>query len=190
MSHRVMGICGFKNSGKTTLVEKLVAELTAQGYRVSTVKHAHHDFDIDHEGRNSFRHRKAGAAEVAVVSQLRMAILSEFRGAPPPPLDEVLARLQPCDLVLVEGYKRDAHDKIEVRILRFPTRNWRAMTPRWWPWRPVGLWRGHRFPFSAAMTWRGWPASYSLISGWSARPRSRLFPLPAAAAKARMTRIT
>jgi molybdopterin-guanine dinucleotide biosynthesis adapter protein len=115
---RVIGVCGFKNAGKTTLVEKLVRHLTTKGFRVSTVKHAHHDFDIDHEGRDSFRHRKAGATEVAVVSQQRFAIMHELRGAEPPTLDEVLAKLSPCDLVIVEGYKRDTHDKIEVRTLK------------------------------------------------------------------------
>ena len=114
---RVIGVCGFKNSGKTTLVEKLVQQLTGLGYKISTVKHAHHDFDIDHEGRDSFRHRRAGASEVAVVSQNRFAIMNELRGVEPPSLDEILAKLSPCDLVIVEGYKRDAHDKIEVRNL-------------------------------------------------------------------------
>ena len=114
---KVIGVCGFKNSGKTTLVEKLVRHLTEQGYKISTVKHAHHDFDIDHEGRDSFRHRKAGATEVAVISQNRFAIMHELRGAEPPPLEEILNKLSPCDLVIVEGYKRDTHDKIEVRNL-------------------------------------------------------------------------
>lgn len=114
---RVIGVAGFKNSGKTTLVEKLVSHLSQQGYRISTVKHAHHSFDIDHEGRDSFRHRKAGASEVAVISRERTAIIHELRGQEPPTLQEVLARLQPCDLVIVEGYKRDSHDKIEVRNL-------------------------------------------------------------------------
>ena len=113
----VIGVCGFKNAGKTTLVEKLVRHLTGLGYKISTVKHAHHDFDIDHEGRDSFRHRKAGATEVAVVSQNRFAIMHELRGAEPPALDEILAKLSPCDLVIVEGYKRDSHDKIVVRNL-------------------------------------------------------------------------
>jgi molybdopterin-guanine dinucleotide biosynthesis adapter protein len=112
---RVIGVAGFKNSGKTTLVEKLVVHLTAKGYRVSTVKHAHHSFDIDHEGRDSFRHRKAGASEVAVISKERTAIIHELRGQEPPSLAQVLDTLQDCDLVIVEGYKRDAHDKIEVR---------------------------------------------------------------------------
>ena len=112
---KVIGVAGFKNSGKTTLVEKLVRHLTAHGYNVSTVKHAHHSFDIDHEGRDSFRHRKAGASEVAVISSERTAIIHELRGQEPPSLQKVLAQLKSCDLVIVEGYKRDAHDKIEVR---------------------------------------------------------------------------
>jgi molybdopterin-guanine dinucleotide biosynthesis protein B len=114
---KVIGVAGFKNAGKTTLVEKLVSHLTAEGYRVSTVKHAHHSFDIDHEGRDSFRHRKAGASEVAVISRERTAIIHELRGEAEPTLEEVLATLKPCDLVIVEGYKRDTHDKIEVRNL-------------------------------------------------------------------------
>ena len=117
MTQRIIGVAGFKNSGKTTLVEKLVAALTRKGYRVSTVKHAHHSFDIDHEGRDSFRHRAAGATEVAVVSQARWAIIHELRNEAEPSLDEVLAKLAACDLVVVEGYKRDGHDKIEVRNL-------------------------------------------------------------------------
>ena len=115
--NKVIGVAGFKNAGKTTLVEKLVAELTRRGRRVSTVKHAHHSFDIDHEGRDSFRHRKAGAAEVAVVSLSRWAIIHEARGEAEPSLADILAKLAPCDFVIVEGYKRDAHDKIEVRNL-------------------------------------------------------------------------
>jgi molybdopterin-guanine dinucleotide biosynthesis adapter protein len=111
----IIGVAGFKNSGKTTLVEKLVQHLTAKGFRISTVKHAHHSFDIDHEGRDSFRHRKAGASEVAVISKERTAIIHELRGEEPPSLAQVLAQLKPCDLVIIEGYKRDTHDKIEVR---------------------------------------------------------------------------
>jgi molybdopterin-guanine dinucleotide biosynthesis adapter protein len=115
--NRIIGVAGFKNAGKTTLVEKLVAELSRRGHRISTVKHAHHSFDIDHEGRDSFRHRKAGACEVAVVSRHRWAIIHESRDAQEPTLQEILAKLAPCDLVIVEGYKRDGHDKIEVRNL-------------------------------------------------------------------------
>jgi molybdopterin-guanine dinucleotide biosynthesis adapter protein len=114
-TQRIIGVAGFKNAGKTTLVERLVTELSGRGYRVSTVKHAHHAFDIDHEGRDSFRHRKAGAAQVAVVSRARWAIVSELRGDPEPTLVEMLAKLDPCDLVIIEGFKREAHDKIEVR---------------------------------------------------------------------------
>jgi molybdopterin-guanine dinucleotide biosynthesis protein B len=114
---RVIGVAGFKNAGKTTLVEKLVTELTGRGYRISTVKHAHHSFDIDHEGRDSFRHRKAGATEVAVVSRHRWAIIHESREDAEPSLQDILSKLEPCDLVIVEGYKRDTHDKIEVRNL-------------------------------------------------------------------------
>jgi molybdopterin-guanine dinucleotide biosynthesis adapter protein len=114
---KVIGVAGFKNAGKTTLVEKLVTELTRRGRRISTVKHAHHSFDIDHEGRDSFRHRRAGASEVAVVSQSRWAIIHESRDDSEPSLHDVLSMLSPCDLVIVEGYKRDSHDKIEVRNL-------------------------------------------------------------------------
>ena len=113
--HRVFGISGWKNSGKTGLTERLVAELTARGYRVSTIKHAHHDFDIDKPGADSFRHRQAGATEVAIVSGKRFAIMHELRDEAEPTLDEILARLAPCDLVLVEGYKREPIPKIEAR---------------------------------------------------------------------------
>lgn len=115
--NKVIGVAGFKNAGKTTLVERLVIELTRRGHRISTVKHAHHSFDIDHEGRDSFRHRKAGATEVAVVSRHRWAVIHELRNEDEPPLDAILAKLAPCDLVIVEGYKRDSHHKIEVRNL-------------------------------------------------------------------------
>jgi molybdopterin-guanine dinucleotide biosynthesis protein B len=117
MTHKVVGVAGFKNSGKTTLIEKLVAELVRRGHRISTIKHAHHSFDIDHEGRDSFRHRGAGATEVAVVSRHRWAVMHELRDEVEPGLDDILAKLAPCDLVIVEGYKRDSHDKIEVRNL-------------------------------------------------------------------------
>ncbi len=113
--HKIIGITGWKNSGKTTLTERLVSELVSRGFRVATVKHAHHEFDIDHEGRDSFRHRKAGASEVAVVSSKRWALIHELAGETEPPLDAVIARLAPCDLIIVEGYKREGHPKIEVR---------------------------------------------------------------------------
>lgn len=115
MTPRVFGVTGWKNSGKTTLVERLVREFRARGFAVSTVKHAHHDFDIDRQGTDSWRHRAAGAREVAIVSGRRWALMHELGDAPEPSLDDILSRLAPCDLVLVEGYKRDAHPKIEVR---------------------------------------------------------------------------
>lgn len=118
MTQRVFGITGWKNSGKTTLTERLVAELTARGWRVSTVKHAHHEFDIDKQGTDSFRHRAAGAGEVAIVSGRRWALMHELRNEDEPSLDAILARLSPCDLVLVEGYKREGHKKIEARRLQ------------------------------------------------------------------------
>ena len=117
VTKRVLGIAGFKNSGKTTLLVRLVEELTRRGFRLATVKHAHHSFDIDHAGRDSYRHREAGAREVAVVSRYRWALMHELDGsaADEPSLQEIVGKLGPCDLVLVEGYKRDRHPKIEVR---------------------------------------------------------------------------
>jgi molybdopterin-guanine dinucleotide biosynthesis adapter protein len=117
MTKRVFGITGWKNSGKTTLTERLVAELSRRGWKVSTVKHAHHDFDIDQQGTDSFRHRAAGASEVAIVSDRRWALMHELQGDAEPSLGEILAQMSPCDIVLVEGYKREAHRKIEARRL-------------------------------------------------------------------------
>ena len=117
MPVKLLGIAGFKNAGKTTLTERLVEELTSRGYRISTIKHAHHGFDIDQEGRDSWRHRQAGASEVAVVSMKRWALVHELRGEREPELQEVVARMGPCDLILTEGYKGLAHPKIEVRDL-------------------------------------------------------------------------
>ncbi len=110
---RVYGVIGWKNSGKTSLMERLVAEITGRGFSVSTVKHVHHDVDLDQPGKDSHRHRAAGASEVVLASAQRFAILREHHG-PEPELPEVLARMAPVDLILVEGYKRDAHAKIEV----------------------------------------------------------------------------
>ncbi|MGR3466676.1 MAG: molybdopterin-guanine dinucleotide biosynthesis protein B [Shimia sp.] len=116
---KVYGITGWKNAGKTGLMERLVAEITARGLTVSTLKHAHHSFDVDHPGKDSHRHREAGARQVLVSSGARWALMSELRGAPEPPLSDLLARLDPVDLVLIEGWKRDRHPKIEA---------WRAET--------------------------------------------------------------
>jgi molybdopterin-guanine dinucleotide biosynthesis protein MobB len=112
---RVYGLVGWKNAGKTTLMERLVAELVGRGLAVATVKHAHHDFDVDRPGKDSFRHRAAGARQTLVASRVRWALMTELGGAPEPELKALLARLDPVDLVLVEGFKRDPHPKIEVR---------------------------------------------------------------------------
>ncbi|MEE9453688.1 MAG: molybdopterin-guanine dinucleotide biosynthesis protein B [Paracoccaceae bacterium] len=111
---KIYGIVGWKNTGKTTLMERLVSEITARGFSVSTVKHAHHTFDVDHPGKDSFRHRAAGAREVMLASKNRWALMHEAHGEPEATLHDLLARLSPVDLVLIEGYKRDAHAKIEV----------------------------------------------------------------------------
>ena len=110
---KVYGIIGWKNAGKTGLMERLVASITAKGFTVSTIKHVHHDVDLDQPGKDTYRHRLAGASEVVLASAHRFAILHEHRG-PEPDLALILTRLAPVDLVLVEGYKRDAHRKIEV----------------------------------------------------------------------------
>ncbi|MGR3804338.1 molybdopterin-guanine dinucleotide biosynthesis protein B [Marinibacterium profundimaris] len=111
---RIYGVVGWKNAGKTGLMERLVTEITGRGITVSTVKHAHHTFDVDHPGKDSHRHRTAGASEVLLASRNRVAVMQELRDGPEPPLAELLQRLQPVDLVLVEGYKRDAHPKVEA----------------------------------------------------------------------------
>lgn len=117
---KVFGITGWKNAGKTTLVERLVTDITGRGLRVSTVKHAHHDFDVDQPGRDSHRHRMAGASQVLVASGRRWALMTELRGAPEPPLAALLATLSPVDLVLVEGFKREALPRIEIRRAAAP----------------------------------------------------------------------
>ncbi|MEM1237858.1 MAG: molybdopterin-guanine dinucleotide biosynthesis protein B [Pseudomonadota bacterium] len=111
---KVFGIVGWKNAGKTGLMERLVAEFTARGVAVSTLKHAHHAFDVDKPGKDSHRHREAGAREVLVAGAERWALMSELRGAGEPTLDELLSKLSLVDLVLVEGWKRDAHPKVEA----------------------------------------------------------------------------
>ena len=112
---KVIGVAGWKNSGKTTLVTRLVAELTRRGFRIATVKHAHHDFQIDDAETDSARHRRAGAVQVAVVSARRWAVVRELGDEPEPSLEEIIARLDPCDLVIVEGYKAAPIPKIETR---------------------------------------------------------------------------
>jgi molybdopterin-guanine dinucleotide biosynthesis protein B len=111
---KVLGISGYSGSGKTTLIEKLVPLLLKAGLRVSLVKHAHHAFEVDHPGKDSWRHRQAGCTEVLVSSAQRWALMRELRGEPEPSLQEQLRRLSPCDLVLVEGWKFDPIPRIEV----------------------------------------------------------------------------
>jgi molybdopterin-guanine dinucleotide biosynthesis protein MobB len=111
---RVFGIVGWKNAGKTGLMERLVTEITSRGFTVSTVKHAHHTFDVDHEGKDSHRHRVAGASEVLLASRNRFALMHELRGDEEPTLEQLLTKLSPVDLVLIEGYKRDSHAKVEA----------------------------------------------------------------------------
>ena len=111
---RIYGIVGWKNAGKTTLMERLVSEITSRGFSVSTIKHAHHVFDVDRPGKDSYRHREAGAQEVLIASGARWALMHELRETEEPPLEALLARMSPVDLVLIEGYKRDSHDKVEA----------------------------------------------------------------------------
>ncbi len=111
---RVFGVVGWKNNGKTTLVVRLVRHLVGRGLTVSTVKHAHHSVDIDQPGKDSWRHREAGASEVVLATARRWALVHELRDEPEPPLEAILAKLAPVDLVLIEGFKRFAHPKIEV----------------------------------------------------------------------------
>jgi len=111
---KLYGIVGYKNAGKTGLMERLVTEIAGRGFTVSTLKHAHHSFDVDQPGKDSFRHRQAGAHQVLLASRDRWALMTELRGTPEPPLADLLAQLAPVDLVLVEGYKRDSHAKVEA----------------------------------------------------------------------------
>ena len=111
---RVIGLAGWSGAGKTTLLAKVIPLLVQRGLAVSTIKHAHHGFDLDQPGKDSYTHRQAGATEVLIGSQRRWALMHELRGAPEPTLPDLLARLSPVDLVIVEGYKRHAHPKLEV----------------------------------------------------------------------------
>ena len=111
---RVFGLAGWSGSGKTTLMTALIPLFVARGITVSTIKHAHHAFDVDQPGKDSWRHRQAGASEVMVVSERRWALMHELRSEPEPDLDQLLPRMTPVDLLLVEGFKRYPHPKIEV----------------------------------------------------------------------------
>jgi molybdopterin-guanine dinucleotide biosynthesis adapter protein len=111
---KIFGLAGWSGSGKTTLMTALIPELIAKGVSVSTVKHAHHAFDIDQPGKDSWRHRAAGAVEVMVASERRWALMHELRDAPEPELEALVAQMSPVDLVLVEGFKRHSHPKLEI----------------------------------------------------------------------------
>ena len=111
---KIFGIAGFSGSGKTVLLEKLIPLFTARGLKVSLIKHAHHTFDVDQPGKDSHRHRHAGCNEVLVTSSRRWALMHELRGAPEPALHDHLQRVAPCDLLLVEGFKREPIPKLEV----------------------------------------------------------------------------
>src|SRR3954452_18962426 len=111
---KIIGIAGWSGAGKTTLLTRVIPCLTARGLRVSTIKHAHHDFDVDQPGKDSHTHRLAGATEVLVSSSRRFALMHELRGEDEPALAALLCRLSPVDLVVIEGFKREAHPKLEV----------------------------------------------------------------------------
>lgn len=111
---RIIGLAGWSGSGKTTLLTKLIPRFTTRGKRVSTLKHAHHNFDVDRPGKDSFEHRSAGATEVLVVSGNRWALMHELRGAPEPALPDLLGKLSDVDLVLIEGFKRENFPKLEI----------------------------------------------------------------------------
>ena len=111
---RILGVVGWSGSGKTTLIERMIPWFVARGVSVSTMKHAHHGFDMDRPGKDSFRHREAGATEVLVLSGSRWALLHEIGTAPEPTMEALVARMQPVDLLIIEGFKSHAYDKIEV----------------------------------------------------------------------------
>lgn len=111
---KIFGLIGWSGSGKTTLMVKLLPELVSRGVRVSTMKHAHHAFDVDTPGKDSYEHRQAGATEVLVTSANRWALMHENRDAPEPTIEDLIPHLSPVDLLIIEGFKRHAHDKMEI----------------------------------------------------------------------------
>ena len=111
---KIFGFAGWSGSGKTVLIEKLVPLLTARGLKVSLIKHAHHEFDVDVPGKDSHRHRQAGCQEVLIASSRRWALMHELRESPEPRLAELIEKISPCDLLLVEGYKRESIPKLEI----------------------------------------------------------------------------
>ena len=113
-SPKVLGIAGWSGAGKTTLLVRLIPALAKSGLRIATIKHAHHEFDVDTPGKDSWEHRRAGASEVLVASARRWVQMHELRGDAEPALEQLLRQLSPCDLVLVEGFKHERHPKLEV----------------------------------------------------------------------------
>jgi molybdopterin-guanine dinucleotide biosynthesis protein B len=111
---KIFGFAGWSGSGKTTLIERLIPRFVGRGLKVSLLKHAHHSFEFDHPGKDSYRHREAGCSEVVVVSEKRWVIMHELRGEPEPSLEEQIERVSACDLLLVEGYKRYPLPKLEI----------------------------------------------------------------------------
>jgi molybdopterin-guanine dinucleotide biosynthesis adapter protein len=111
---KIFGFAGYSGSGKTTLIERLIPLFTSRGLKVSLIKHAHHTFDVDHPSKDSYRHRQAGCSEVLVTSSRRWVLMHELRGAPEPGLSEHVKRILPCDLLLVEGFKRELIPKLEI----------------------------------------------------------------------------
>ena len=111
---KIFGLAGWSGSGKTTLMRRLLPELTGRGLRVSTMKHAHHNFDVDKPGKDSYEHRHAGATEVLVTSANRWALMHELRGAREPGIEDLVRHMTPVDLLLIEGFKHHDHDKLEV----------------------------------------------------------------------------
>ena len=111
---KIFGFAGWSGSGKTTLIEQLIPRFVKRGLKVSMIKHAHHSFDVDQPGKDSYRHRNAGASEVMVVSDIRWVIMHELRGEPEPSLEDQIERISPCDLLLVEGHKHHPLPKLEV----------------------------------------------------------------------------
>ena len=111
---KIFGIAGYSGSGKTTLIEKLIPVFTQRGLAVSLIKHAHHTFDVDQPGKDSYRHRHAGCNEVLVTSSRRWALMHELRGTPEPTLQELIRHISPCDLLLIEGFKHEPIPKLEV----------------------------------------------------------------------------
>ena len=114
MTMKIFGIAGYSGSGKTTLLEKLIPLFVSRGLTISLIKHAHHTFDVDQPGKDSYRHRHAGCNEVLVTSSRRWALMHELRGTPEPTLQELIRHVAPCDLLLIEGFKHEAIPKLEV----------------------------------------------------------------------------